>query len=107
MIIIKQLYEGKAKRVYETDDPEILVVEYKDDATAFNGKKKGTVAGKGAINNRMSNYLMKLLEKEGVPTHLVEELDERRTSVRRVKIVPLEVIVRNIAARRMSRRLYS
>ncbi|MBP5270957.1 MAG: phosphoribosylaminoimidazolesuccinocarboxamide synthase [Clostridia bacterium] len=98
MIIIKQLYEGKAKKVYETDDPEILVVEYKDDATAFNGKKKGTIAGKGAINNRMSNYLMKLLEKEGVPTHLVEELDERRTSVRRVKIVPLEVIVRNIAA---------
>ena len=98
MIIIKQLYEGKAKKVYETDDPEILVVEYKDDATAFNGKKKGTIAGKGAINNRMSNYLMKLLENEGVPTHLVEELDERRTSVRRVKIVPLEVIVRNIAA---------
>ena len=92
------LYEGKAKKVWETDDPEILVVEYKDDATAFNGKKKGTIAGKGVINNRMSNFLMKKLEAAGVPTHLVKELDERRTAVKRVKIVPLEVIVRNIAA---------
>ena len=92
------LYEGKAKKVWETDDPSILIVEYKDDATAFNGKKKGTIAGKGVINNRMSNFLMKRLEKAGVPTHLVEELDERKTAVKRVKIVPLEVIVRNIAA---------
>ena len=98
MEITKQLYEGKAKKVWETDDPAILVVEYKDDATAFNGKKKGTIAGKGVINNRMSNFLMKKLEAAGVPTHLVEELDERRTAVKRVKIVPLEVIVRNIAA---------
>ena len=92
------LYEGKAKKVWETDDPSVLIVEYKDDATAFNGKKKGTIAGKGAINNRMSNFLMRKLEASGVPTHLVDELDERRTAVRRVSIIPLEVIVRNIAA---------
>ena len=98
MEIKSLLYEGKAKKVWETDDESILVVEYKDDATAFNGKKKGTIAGKGVINNRMSNFLMKKLEEKGVPTHLVKELDERRTAVKRVKIVPLEVIVRNIAA---------
>ena len=94
----KLLYEGKAKKVWETDDPEVLIVEYKDDATAFNGKKKGTIAGKGVINNRMSNFLMKKLGEKGVPTHLLKELDDRRTAVKRVKIVPLEVIVRNIAA---------
>ena len=94
----EQLYEGKAKKVYATEDPELLIVQYKDDATAFNGKKKGTIAGKGVINNRMSNRLMRRLEKAGIPTHLVEELSERETLVKRVKIVPLEVIVRNISA---------
>ena len=100
----KQLYEGKAKKVFETDDPEYLIVSYKDDATAFNGLKKGTIAGKGVINNQMSNRLMKLLETKGVPTHYVEELSERETVVRRVKIVPLEVIVRNISAGSFSKR---
>ena len=93
-----QLYEGKAKKVYETEDPAYLIVSYKDDATAFNGLKKGTIAGKGVINNQMSNRLMQLLEKNGVPTHFVEELNERETVVKRVKIVPLEVIIRNISA---------
>ena len=92
------LYEGKAKKVFATDDPELLIVSYKDDATAFNGLKRGTIAGKGAINNRMSNALMRLLEKEGVPTHLVKELSDRETLVKKVRIVPLEVIVRNISA---------
>ena len=100
----EQLYEGKAKKVYKTDDPEKLIVSYKDDATAFNGLKKGTVAGKGVINNRMSNRLMKVLEKEGVPTHFVEELSERETLVKRVSIVPLEVIVRNISAGSFAKR---
>ena len=99
-----QLYEGKAKKVFETDDPELLIVSYKDDATAFNGLKKGTIAGKGVINNQMSNLLMQLLEKRGVPTHFVEELSERETLVKRVKIVPLEVIIRNIAAGSFSKR---
>jgi phosphoribosylaminoimidazole-succinocarboxamide synthase len=94
----EQLYEGKAKKVYATDDPDLLIVSYKDDATAFNGKKKGTIVGKGVINNRMSNRLMRRLEKTGIPTHLVEELSQRETLVKRVKIVPLEVIVRNISA---------
>ena len=92
------LYEGKAKKVYATSDPEKLIVSYKDDATAFNGKKKGTIAGKGIINNRMSNRLMLRLEKAGVPTHFIQELNERETLVKRVKIIPLEVIVRNISA---------
>ena len=92
------LYEGKAKKVYATEDPGLLIVSYKDDATAFNGLKKGTIAGKGVINNRMSNALMRLLEKKGVPTHFVEELSERETLVKKVQIVPLEVIIRNIAA---------
>ncbi len=100
----EQLYEGKAKKVFKTDDPEKLIVSYKDDATAFNGLKKGTIAGKGVINNRMSNRLMKLLEREGVPTHLVEELSERETLVKRVSIVPLEVIVRNISAGSFAKR---
>jgi len=94
----EMLYEGKAKRVYATEDPKLLIVSYKDDATAFNGLKKGTIAGKGVINNQMSNALMRLLEKKGVPTHFVEELSERETLVKKVQIVPLEVIIRNIAA---------
>ena len=101
---LNQLYEGKAKRVYETEDPNLLIVSYKDDATAFNGLKKGTIAGKGAINNQMSNRLMMRLAKAGVPNHFVEELNERDTLVRRVQIVPLEVIVRNIAAGSFSKR---
>ena len=100
----EQLYEGKAKKVFATDDPEKLIVSYKDDATAFNGEKKGTIHGKGVINNRMSNHLMRRLEKEGVPTHYVEEISDRETIVKKVKIVPLEVIVRNIAAGSFSKR---
>lgn len=100
-----QMYEGKAKKVFATNDENLCIVSYKDDATAFNGLKKGTISGKGAINNRLSNYLMQLLEKEGVPTHFVEELNERETVVKKVKIVPLEVIVRNIAAGSLSKRL--
>ncbi|MBO4360504.1 MAG: phosphoribosylaminoimidazolesuccinocarboxamide synthase [Eubacteriaceae bacterium] len=95
---LSQLYEGKAKKVYATEDPDLLIVSYKDDATAFNGLKKGTIAGKGVINNRMSNELMQMLEREGVPTHFVSQLSERDTLVRRVSIVPLEVIIRNISA---------
>ena len=100
----EQLYEGKAKKVYATDDPELLIVDYKDDATAFNGLKKGTIAGKGVINNQMSNRLMAKLEEAGVPTHYVRELSERETLVKKVSIVPLEVIVRNIAAGSFSKR---
>jgi phosphoribosylaminoimidazole-succinocarboxamide synthase len=100
-----QLYEGKAKQVFTTDDPEKLVVSYKDDATAFNGLKKGTIAGKGAINNQMTNALMRLLEQDGIPTHFLEELSPTETLVKRVTIVPLEVIVRNIAAGSLSKRL--
>ncbi len=95
---IEQLYEGKAKKVFSTDVPEVLIVEYKDDATAFNGLKKGTIAGKGVINNRVTNHLMRKLEKAGVPTHYVEELSDRETAVKKVSIVPLEVIIRNISA---------
>ena len=94
----EMLYEGKAKQVFATDDPEVLLVHYKDDATAFNGLKKGTISGKGAINNRVTNFMMQVLEKEGVPTHFVEELNERDTLVKKVSIVPLEVIIRNISA---------
>ena len=101
---LEQIYEGKAKKVYATDDPELLIVDYKDDATAFNGLKKGTIVGKGVINNRMSNLLMQKLEKAGVPTHYVKELSERETVVRRVSIVPLEVIVRNISAGSFAKR---
>ena len=99
------VYEGKAKKVYTTDDPELYIVDYKDDATAFNGLKKGTILGKGAINNRVTNHLMKLLAAKGIPTHLVEELSERETLVKKVTIVPLEVIVRNIAAGSLAKRL--
>ncbi len=98
------LYEGKAKKVYATEDPGALIVAYKDDATAFNGLKKGSIAGKGVINNQMTNYFMTLLEREGVPTHFLRELSERETLVKRVTIVPLEVIVRNIAAGSFSKR---
>ena len=101
----EQLYEGKAKKVFLTDDPDVLIVSYKDDATAFNGLKKGTIAGKGAINNRMTNLLFQKLEKEGIPTHFIQELNDRETAVRRVKIIPLEVIVRNVAAGSFSKRL--
>lgn len=94
----EQLYEGKAKKVYATEDPSLVIVSYKDDATAFNGLKKGTIAGKGVINNKMSNFLMQILEKEGVKTHFVEELSDRDTLVKKVKILPLEVIIRNISA---------
>lgn len=100
----EQLYEGKAKRVFKTDNPELLIVSYKDDATAFNGLKKGTIAGKGIINNKMSNLLMQRLDRVGIPTHFVKELSERETLVKKVSIVPLEVIVRNIAAGSFSKR---
>ncbi len=102
---LEQLYEGKAKKVFKTDDPELLIVDYKDDATAFNGEKKGTIRGKGVVNNKMSNYLMAQLEKAGVPTHFVKEISDRETIVKKVSIVPLEVIVRNVAAGSFSKRL--
>lgn len=98
MEIKEKLYEGKAKSVYATENPEVLLVDYKDDATAFNGLKKGTISGKGAINNRVTNFMMQLLEQKGVPTHFVEEIDDRKTLVKKVSIVPLEVIIRNISA---------
>jgi len=101
----QKLYEGKAKRVYATTDPNLCIVSYKDDATAFNGLKKGTIAGKGAINNRVTNHLMRLVEGKGIPTHLVEELNEREALVKKVSIIPLEVIVRNIAAGSLAKRL--
>ncbi|MBQ7186579.1 MAG: phosphoribosylaminoimidazolesuccinocarboxamide synthase [Ruminococcus sp.] len=100
-----QLYEGKAKKVFATNDPDLVIVDYKDDATAFNGVKKGTITGKGVINNKMTNYMFKMLEKEGVPTHLVEELSDRETLVKKVSIVPLEVIIRNVAAGSFSKRM--
>ena len=99
-----QLYEGKAKKVFATDAPDRVIVSYKDDATAFNGIKKGTIAGKGVINNKMSNYIMQLLEKEGVKTHFIEELSDRETLVKKVSIVPLEVIIRNISAGSFAKR---
>ena len=101
---LKQLYEGKAKKVYATGDPNLVIVDYKDDATAFNGAKKGTIAGKGVINNQMSNRLMAKLEKAGIPTHFVQELSERETVVKKVSIVPLEVIIRNISAGSFAKR---
>ncbi len=101
----EQLYEGKAKKVYATNDPDLVIVDYKDDATAFNGEKKGTIAGKGVINNKMTNFMFKMLEKEGVPTHLVEEISDRETIVKKVSIVPLEVIIRNVAAGSFSKRM--
>lgn len=102
---LDQIYEGKAKKVYSTNDPNLVIVDYKDDATAFNGEKKGTINNKGIINNRVTNHLMKLLEKEGIPTHLVEEISDRETIVKKVTIVPLEVIVRNIIAGSLAKRV--
>ena len=99
-----QLYEGKAKKVFATNDPDLVIVSYKDDATALDGLKKGTITGKGVINNKMSNYLCRLLEKHGVPTHYVEELNDRETVVKKVSIVPLEVIIRNISAGSFAKR---
>ena len=102
---LEQLYEGKAKKVFKTDDPDVLIVDYKDDATAFNGVKRGTIVGKGVINNKMTNRVFQLLEKEGVPTHYIKELSDRETAVKKVEIVPLEVIIRNVAAGSFSKRL--
>ena len=99
------LYEGKAKKVYTTEDPDVLIVDYKDDATAFNGLKKGTITGKGVVNNRMTNKVFQILESKGVPTHYVEELSDRETAVKKVEIVPLEVISRHVAAGSFSKRL--
>ena len=105
IVKLEQLYEGKAKKVYATNDPDCVIVDYKDDATAFNGEKKGAIAGKGIINNKMTNYMFAMLEKEGVPTHLVKEISDRETIVKKVSIVPLEVIVRNVAAGSFSKRM--
>jgi phosphoribosylaminoimidazole-succinocarboxamide synthase len=102
---LEQLYEGKAKKVFLTDVDEVVIVDYKDDATAFNGEKKGTIMGKGVVNNRMTNHVFKMMEKEGIPTHYVEELSDRETAVKKVSIVPLEVIVRNVAAGSFSKRM--
>lgn len=102
---MEMLYEGKAKRVFKTEDPEIYIVSYKDDATAFNGEKKGTITGKGVVNNKMSNFMFSLLEKNGIKTHFLQEQNSRETAVRKVEIVPLEVIVRNIAAGSLAKRL--
>ena len=101
---LNQLYEGKAKKVFATDDPNLVIVSYKDDATAFNGLKKGTIVGKGVVNNKVTNHLMQLLEQEGVPTHFVEERSDRDTVVKHVSIVPLEVIIRNISAGSFAKR---
>lgn len=101
----EMLYEGKAKKVYLTEDQDVLIVDYKDDATAFNGVKKGTIYGKGVINNKMSNFMCKMLAEQGIPTHYVEELSDRETAVKKVEIVPLEVIIRNKAAGSMAKRL--
>ena len=105
IVKMEQVYEGKAKKVFATNDPDLVIVDYKDDATAFNGEKKGTILGKGAINNKMTNLMLRLLEKEGVPTHYVEEISDRETIVKKVEIVPLEVIVRNVAAGSFSKKL--
>ena len=102
---LEQIYEGKAKKVFSTDDPKIVIVDYKDDATAFNGLKKGTIAGKGVVNNKVSNHFFRLLESHGIPTHYVEQLSDRETAVRRVEILPVEVIVRNRAAGSFSKRM--
>ena len=101
----EQIYEGKAKKVYATDDPKIVIVDYKDDATAFNGLKKGTISGKGVVNNKVSNHFFRLLEQNGIPTHYVEQLSDRETAVKRVQILPVEVIVRNRAAGSFSKRM--
>lgn len=105
MTKLEQIYEGKAKKVFKTDNPDHYIVEYKDDATAFNGEKKGTIMGKGVVNNKMSAILFKMLEEKGIPTHLVELLSDRETLVKSVKILPIEVIVRNVAAGSLAKRL--
>lgn len=105
MTKLEQVYEGKAKKVFRTDNPDQYIVEYKDDATAFNGEKKGTIVGKGVVNNKMSAILFKMLEEKGIPTHLVELLNDRETLVKSVKIIPIEVIVRNVAAGSLAKRL--
>jgi phosphoribosylaminoimidazole-succinocarboxamide synthase len=105
IVKMDRLYEGKAKKIYATNDPDCVIVDYKDDATAFNGEKKGTISGKGVINNKMTNYMLAMLEKEGIPTHLVKEISDRETIVKKVSIVPLEVIVRNVAAGSFSKRM--
>ena len=102
---LEQVYEGKAKKVYNTDNPDIVLVDYKDDATAFNGLKKGTIVGKGLVNNKVSNHMFRMLEEKGIPTHYVEEISERETLVKKVQIVQVEVIVRNIAAGSLAGRL--
>ena len=102
---LEQIYEGKAKKVFNTDDERYYIVEYKDDATAFNGQKKGTIEQKGIINNRVTNHLMEMLEAKGIPTHFVKEISDRETVVKRVSIVPLEVIIRNVAAGSMAKRV--
>ena len=102
---LEQIYEGKAKQVYLTDDPKIVIVDYKDDATAFNGLKKGTITGKGVVNNKVSNHFFRLLESKGIPTHFVEQLSDRETAVKHVEILPVEVIVRNRAAGSFSKRM--
>jgi phosphoribosylaminoimidazole-succinocarboxamide synthase len=100
----EMLYEGKAKKVFKTDDEKIYLIQYKDDATAFNGEKKGTIVGKGVINNTMSAMMFKMLEEKGIPTHLVELLNDRESLVKAVEILPLEVIIRNVAAGSFSKR---
>ena len=105
MIKTEQIYEGKAKKVFATDVPGIVIVDYKDDATAFNGLKKGTIAGKGVVNNKVSNHFFRLLESKGIPTHYVEQLSDRETAVKRVEILPVEVIIRNRAAGSFSKRM--
>lgn len=102
---LEQIYEGKAKKVFNTDNPDIVLVDYKDDATAFNGLKKGTIVGKGLVNNKVSNHMFRMLEEKGIPTHYVEEISDRETLVKKVQIVQVEVIVRNIAAGSLSKRL--
>lgn len=104
-IITKLLYEGKAKKVYETENPDVVVIEYKDDATAFDGTKRGIINNKGVVNNLVSNHFFKILEANNIPTHFIEQIDERKTAVKRVQIIPVEVIVRNIAAGSLSKRL--
>ena len=101
----KLLYEGKAKKVYQTDDPDHVIVEYKDDATAFNGLKKGSIQGKGAVNNKVSDHLFRMLQRTGIPTHYVREISDRETIVKRVEIIPIEVVVRNIATGSLTKRL--
>ena len=104
MEILEQLYEGKAKKVFKTADADVYMVQYKDDATAFNGAKKGSISDKGIVNNKMSNRIMQQLEKAGIPTHYIEQLSDRETLVKRVEIVPLEVIVRNVTAGSFAKR---